>query len=83
MSKKDKRLQDMRNNPGNVRFDVLRELLSRYGFKVSAPKGGSSHYTFSRSIYRITVPKENPVNQTYVKKVIKIIDDLDKENHDE
>ena len=83
MSKKDKQLQDMRNNPKNVRFDVLRNLLLSHDFKESAPRGGSSHYTFSRGIYRVTVPKENPVNQIYVKKIIKIIDELCKEDSDE
>ena len=83
MSKKDKLLQDMRNNPKNMRFDVLHNLLVGHDFNVSAPRGGSSHYTFSKGIYRITVPKENPVNQIYVKKVIKIIDELSKEDSDE
>ena len=83
LSKKDKKLQDIRNNPRNVRFDALQNLLLDYDFKISTPSGGSSHYTFSSGIYRITVPKENPVNQIYVKKVIKIIDELNKENDDE
>ena len=83
MSKKNKLLKDIQNNPKNVRFDSLQNLLLGYGFKVSAPGGGSSHYTFSRSIYRITVPKENPVNKIYVKRVIQIIDELEKERHDE
>ena len=83
MSKRDKLMNDIRNNPKNVRFDVLQNLLLGYGFKVSAPGGGSSHYTFSRGIYRITVPKENPVNQVYVKKIIQIIDELEKESSDE
>ena len=83
MSKNDKKLQDIRSNPKNVRFDVLQNLLPGYGFKVTAPRGGSSHYTFSRGIYRITIPKDNPVNQVYVKKVIQIIDELEKESNDE
>ena len=83
MSKKDKLLKDIRNNPKNVRFDALQNLLLGYGFKVSAPRGGSSHYTFSRGIYRITIPKDNPVNKVYVKKVIQIIDELEKESSDE
>ena len=83
MSKKDKLLKDIRNNPKNVRFDALHNLLLGYGFKVSAPRGGSSHYTFSRGIYRITIPKDNPVNQLYAKKVIQIIDELEKESCDE
>lgn len=36
-----------------------------------------------RGIYRITVPKENPVNKVYVKKVIKIIDKLEEEKEED
>ena len=82
MSKKDKLLKDIRNNPKNVRFDVLQNLILNYGFKMSAPRGGSSHYTFSKGIYRITIPKDNPVNQVYVKRVIQIIEELKRENDD-
>ena len=79
MSKVEKMLEFIRNNPTNVRFDVLRNLLLHYGFEESAPGGGSSHRTFSRDMYRITIPKQNPVNEAYVKDVIKIIDELEKE----
>ena len=80
MSKKDKLLQDIRNNPKNVRFDVIRKILLSYGFKESSPKGGSSHYTFSKGIYRITVPKDNPVNSVYIKRALEIIDEIEREN---
>lgn len=80
MSKKEKLLQNIRNNPKNVRYDVLRNILLNYSFKETSPRGGSSHYTFSRGIYRITIPKDNPVNQLYVKRVIQIIEELEKES---
>lgn len=79
LSKKDKQIQAIRNNPRNVRFDTLRNILLSHGFVESAPGGGSSHYTYHRGIYRITVPKDNPVNQVYVKKVVEILDKLEAE----
>ena len=77
MSKKDKQLQAIRNNPKNVRFDTIRSVLLSYSFTETYPGGGSSHYTYNRGIYRITVPKDNPVNQTYIRQAIKIIDELE------
>ena len=79
MSKKDKQLQAVRNNPKNVRFEAIQGILLNYGFDETTPKGGGSHYTYHRGIYRVTVPKDNPVNQTYIKQVIRIIDKLEAE----
>ena len=79
MSKQDKLLQKIRNNPKNVRFETIQKILLSYDFTETAPGGGSSHYTYHRGIYRITVPKNNPVNQIYIKQAIKIIDKLEAE----
>ena len=77
MSKRDKQLQALRNNPQNAKFETLQSILLSYGFTETKPRSGSSHYTYHKGIYRITVPKDNPVNQTYVKQTIKIIDALE------
>ena len=77
MSKKDKQLQAIRMNPRNVRFETIRKVLLDFGFIETAPRGGSSHYTYHRGIYRVTVPKDNPVNQVYIKQAIRIIDELE------
>ena len=77
MSKKDKQLQAIRNNPRNVRFEAIQKILLSYDFTETSPGGGSSHYTYHRGIYRVTLPKDNPVNQTYIRQVIKIIDELE------
>ena len=79
MSKHDKELNVIRNNPKNVKFEAIRNILLRYGFVETSPRGGSSHYTYHKSIYRITIPKDNPVNSVYIKQVIKIIDELEAE----
>ena len=76
MSKKDKLLQKIRNNPTNVRFETIQNIMLNYGFKETQPSGGSSHYTYHNGIYRITIPKDIPVNKIYIKKAIEIIDKL-------
>jgi hypothetical protein len=76
LSKKNKQLQAIRNNPKNVRFETLQGILLSCGFIETVPCGGSSHYTYHKGIYRITVPKNNPVNGIYVKQAIKIIDKI-------
>ena len=79
MGKRDKLLQDIRNNPRNIRFETIQKVLLSFGFTETTPGKGSSHYTYQRGIYRITVPKNNPVNQIYIKQAIKIIDQLEAE----
>ena len=79
MSKRDKLLDTIRNNPTNVKFETIQNILLNHGFIETAPKGGSSHYTYHNGIYRITVVKNKPVNSIYIKQVVKIIDILEAE----
>ena len=79
MSKQDKLLQKIRNNPTNVRFETIQKIMLSYGFTETKPGGGSSHYTYHKGIYRITIPKDIPVNKIYIKKAIQIIDKLEAE----
>ena len=79
MSKRDKQLEAMRNNPKNVRFETVRNVLLNHGFIETTPGSGSSHYTYQKGTYRITVVKDKPVNSIYVRQVIKIIDALEDE----
>ena len=69
----------VRNNPANVRFETIRNILLNHGFNETSPNSGSSHYTYHKGIYRITVPKDNPVNKIYIKQAISIIDKLEAE----
>ena len=80
MSKRDKQLDAIRNNPKNVRFETIQSILLNHGFAETAPSGGSSHYTFSKGIYRVTVVKDKPVNSVYIKKAIQIIDKSEEES---
>ena len=77
MSKRDKLLQSIRNNPTNVKFETLQKLLIYYGFKERQPKGGSSHYSYTLGKLILTVPKHKPVNKIYVKQFLKLIDEIE------
>jgi len=79
LSRQDKLLQKIRNNPTNVKFETIQKIMLSYGFTETTPSGGSSHYTYHRGIYRITIPKDIPVNKIYIKKAIQIIDKLEAE----
>jgi len=74
MSKKDKLLEAIKNNPKNVRFEDLKKILESIGYK--AINRGGSHYVFTKvNATPLTIPYKKPVKVVYVKQVIKIIDE--------
>lgn len=78
MSKRRKRLERIRQNPNNVTLDALRRVLEDYGFQFKQTVG--SHYTFSVMIggqtKLLVVPFRRPVKPVYVKKALKLIDQI-------
>ena len=69
MSKKDKLLKELENNPTNVRFEILEKLLLDSGFELKIIKG--SHHSFSNGKLLITLPYHKPMKIFYVKAVLK------------
>ena len=46
-----------------------------YGYVMSAPKGGSSHYTFRKHGYSpITIPKHKPIKKIYIEMVREVVE---------
>ncbi len=78
MSKRKKRLERLRQNPNNVSLDGLRRVLEDYGFEYRQTVG--SHYTFTYILEGetrlFTVPFRRPVKPVYVKRAIKLIDQI-------
>ena len=84
MSKWDKLLSQIRNLSGDLRFDELRKVLEEYGYKMNAPKGGSSHYTFrKKGANSITIPKHKAINKVYVEMVRDIVEGEEKKNEND
>ena len=74
MSKKEKLLQKIENNPKDVRFEDLCKLLEWNEWIVTSQT--SSHYTYSKKGYgRVTIVKhgKKQVKSVYVKEVLKRI----------
>ncbi|EAJ1475881.1 type II toxin-antitoxin system HicA family toxin [Campylobacter jejuni] len=72
MSKKDKIIKDLKNNPNNVRFETLKILLESEGYECF--NKGRSHYQFRKEeCDLITIPFKRPIKAIYVKMVLKAI----------
>ena len=78
MSKKDKLIEAIKNNPKNVKFEDLKKILEDIGY-ISINRGGS-HYLFTRKgSLSLTIPYKRPVKIIYVKQVIRIIEEEENE----
>ena len=73
MSKDDKLIKDLQNNPKNVRFETLEKILLSRGFTLQSIKG--SHHNFVKNGYLINLPKHKPMKIFYVKLVLKSIEE--------
>lgn len=72
MSKKDKLIKNLENNPLNARFEIIKKLLESIGYRAS--NNGSSHWQFRKENRdTITIPYKRPVKPIYVKEVLKAV----------
>lgn len=83
MTKWDKLLRRICSLSKDLRFEELRKVLEEYGYEMSAPRSGSSHYTFRKKGYNpITIPKHEPIKKVYVEMVKKVIEKENFENEE-
>lgn len=73
MSKEEKLIKELENNPKNVRFEILEKLLVSSGFRLRGIKG--SHHQFTNNKILITLPYNKPMKRYYVKLVLEAIKD--------
>jgi len=76
MAKKDKKLENMRNNPRDWQLADL-EIIADH-FSITVRKGKGSHVCFAhpRWVEILTVPAHRPIKPIYVKKFVSLIDTL-------
>lgn len=73
MSKKDKLLQAIKNNPKDVKFETIKKFLTELGYE--AHNNGGSHWVFRKeNSQSITIPYKRPIKAIYVKMVLKLIE---------
>ena len=72
MSKKEKLIKAMLNNPKNVDFKDIKKLLEYYDYECF--NHSSSHFVFRKSgASIITIPFNRPIKPIYVKMVLKAL----------
>lgn len=75
MSQWEKLLAKIMNLSKDLRFEELKKVLESYGYEMSNPRGGSSHYTFrKRWCSPITIPKHIPIKKVYVELVKRVVE---------
>lgn len=73
MTKQEKILSKMRNNPQGWRIDDLKKIADRLGVIYRQP--GTSHVTFRLlNGDKLTVPAHKPINAVYIKQFLALID---------
>ena len=84
MSTLKKLIQAMEHNPKDVSFEDLNKVMLSFGFSCRQPGSGSSHYTYTRKDSQpLTVPKNRPIKAVYVRKALRLIENLQEENDGE
>lgn len=79
MTKADKTLEKMRNNPRDWQIADLEIIAGRFGITVRKGKGSHVSFTHPEWIDLLTVPAHRPVKPIYVKKFVSLIDTLQQE----
>ena len=83
MSQWDKLIKRILSLSNDLRFDELRRVLESLGYTMSAPRSGSSHYTFRKNgSAPITIPKHEPIKKVYVRMVKEVIESEEKNDED-
>ncbi len=82
MSKQDKLIQKLRQNPKNIRFEEIDNILSWYDFERRQASKGTSHYVYTlvtaHKSYRLTIPFKRPfIKKFYIQDALEILDELD------
>ena len=78
MSRKQKLLEKIKNNPQKIRFYEVDNLLLSLGFNKKQPRSGSSHFTYVLNELIVTIPYNRPYVKTkYIKDVIDMLEKLD------
>jgi hypothetical protein len=74
MSKIEKLLNNMRNNPRDWQIDTLKDIAKRFG--IDWRQLGTSHVTFRHnSGAKLSVPARRPIKAIYIKKFLRLLDE--------
>ncbi len=83
MSKQDKLLVRMRNNPHDWRISELLNIAQQYG--ISVRNNGGSHYVFEYPGIEedICIPSHRPIKAVYVRHFLALISQIEELNNND
>ncbi|MCA0457718.1 MAG: hypothetical protein LCI00_27380 [Chloroflexi bacterium] len=79
MTKREKRLLRIQQNPNNVSIDDLEQLMLDYGIEKSRASKGSHrhyHYAVGGTTYHLVIPATKPVKKVYIQQVLEAIEEI-------
>jgi predicted RNA binding protein YcfA (HicA-like mRNA interferase family) len=79
--KKDKLYEKIKNNPKDVKFSEIRQLLKDENFVLERISG--SHHIFRKDKYIFVIPTHNNrVKSIYVRRVVELLEELRKKGEE-
>lgn len=78
MSRHEKLLEKIRNNPKNISFETIDNILTRVGFIKRGTGGSHFIYTHPKLEQPINIPYNKPIKAIYIKRAISAIEELEK-----
>jgi hypothetical protein len=79
MTKREKRLLRIQQNPNNVSIDELEQLMLDYGIEKSrSSKGSHRHYQYlvGGLTHNLVIPVAKPIKKVYIQKVLEAIEEI-------
>ena len=74
MTKIEKLLTKLRNNPRDWQIETLKDIAKRFNIEWLQP--GTNHVTFRHPTgTKLTVPANRPIKPIYIKKFVRLIDE--------
>ena len=75
MAQWEKLLEKIKSLDNNMRFSELAKVLKTYGYILTSPRSGSSHYTFrKKGCNPITILNRAPIKSIYVRMVKEVVE---------
>jgi hypothetical protein len=78
LSSREKLIEAMKINPKDVSFEEINALLIHSGCTRRQPRSGSSHYFYTHPAISepVNIPKARPIKAIYVKRALRMIDEI-------
>ena len=77
MSKIDKQIERLRNNPKNTNIATIRKILDKFAIAYVWGKGDHLNVKHPSVDYILTIPAHKPIKAIYVMRLLKMIDDIE------